>query len=458
MTTTHTTSYSPPYAIPHSQQPAASTPENLIEHYQNVRRTTEQLCQPLATEDYVVQSMPDASPAKWHLAHTSWFFETFILVPYVPGYAVFNPAYDYLLNSYYVTIGVGKPYDRPRRGLLTRPTVAEVYEYRRYVNDRMLAWMDRLDEASWRSMQPLIELGLHHEQQHQELILTDIKHAFSINPLQPVYAPSSAERASSQGLDFRKPAPLQPLSWKRFDGGLYWIGHDGHGFAYDNESPNHRVFVEPFELASRLVTNGEYLQFIEDGGYRQPRFWLSDGWTAVQEHKWQGPLYAFKQGNQWWLHTLTAVRPALMDEPVCHISYYEADAYARWAHARLSTEAEWEIAARTVLTLCHTILGHFVEEKNLHPISANDASQSDELLQLFGDAWEWTQSPYSPYPGFAPATGALGEYNGKFMCNQFVLRGGSCATPASHMRATYRNFFAPAARWQFTGIRLARSL
>ncbi len=415
--------------------------ETLIRRYQHVRKFTERLCQPLLTEDYVIQAMPDVSPPKWHLAHTSWFFETFILAPASPGYRSPHPSYAYLFNSYYVA--AGERHCRPKRGLLSRPPVEEVYRYRDCVDQHMTAFLDSLDGEKLERWSPVVELGLHHEQQHQELLLTDLKYNFGCNPLRPAYVKS----------DMPMPAPaVAPLRWTEFPEAIYWIGHGGHGFAFDNESPRHRCFVEPFELASRLITNGEYLAFISDGGYERPELWLSMGWDTVQREGWQAPLYWERCDGNWWMMTLGGMRPVREAEPVCHVSYYEADAFARWADARLPTEAEWEVAAMNL-----PVSGNFVEQQTFHPvpISRNDTALSVE--QIYGDVWEWTQSHYSPYPGYIAAPGALGEYNGKFMANQFVLRGGSCATSLSHIRPTYRNFFPADARWQFTGIRLART-
>jgi ergothioneine biosynthesis protein EgtB len=404
----------------------------LADRYRVVRQATERLCDPLSPEDCQVQSMDDASPAKWHLAHTSWFFETFVLVPWMQGYQLFHPEFRVLFNSYYQTVGQQHP--RPQRGLLSRPRLDEVLAYRAHVDAQMLALLEThtIDAG-------IVELGLQHEQQHQELILTDIKHLLSCNPLRPAYRdcplPSGVGTA--------------PLRWQAFDEGVRWIGHDGHGFAFDNESPRHRVFVEAFELATRLVTNGEFLAFVDDGGYRRPELWLSDGWNVLQARAWCAPLYWHLHDAMWEVTTLSGTSALNADEPVCHVSFYEADAFARWAGARLPREAEWEIAAAD-----SAVDGNFVENGLLHPAPAR--TDAAGLTQLFGDVWEWTQSSYSPYPGYQPPAGALGEYNGKFMCNQLVLRGGSCATPRDHVRATYRNFFPPDARWQFSGIRLAR--
>ena len=407
-----------------------------IERYNAVRRQTEALCAPLVPEDYVVQSMPDVSPTKWHLAHTNWFFETFVLTPPARGYKAFNPHFAYLFNSYYVT--VGDRHCRQNRGLLSRPTVAEVYEYRRHVDQAMLDFLSQSPESQLIELAPVLEIGLHHEQQHQELMLTDIKHVFWVNPLRPTYRERQIPTATP-------PA----MRWIRFDEGTQWVGHDGIGFAFDNESPRHRVFLESFQLASRLVTNGEYKQFIDDGGYRRPELWLSMGWATARQEQWAAPLYWIQQDGQWLNHALSGLRAVEDGEPVCHVSYFEADAYARWAGARLPSEFEWETASQGV-----PLEGNFVESENHHPVPLTGGA--DGLSQMFGDVWEWTRSAYLPYPGYQPPAGALGEYNGKFMCNQFVLRGGSCATPADHIRRTYRNFFPPDARWQFMGFRLAR--
>jgi len=416
---------------------------SLAARYQEVRCWSEELCEPLVAEDYVIQSMPDVSPTKWHLAHTSWFWETFLLKPSLPGYRELHPQYHFLFNSYYNS--VGQRHCRPKRGLVSRPTVEETYHYRAWVDRHMLELLHGLDADRLRELEPVILLGLHHEQQHQELMLTDIKHVFTENPLRPVYR----ERRSAG----QAPASV-PLQWIDFAEGIHWIGHDGNGFAFDNEGPRHREFVGAFQLASRLVTAGEYLAFIEDGGYTRPEFWLSEGWNTVQAQGWKAPFYWEKHDGDWSMMTLSGMRPVAEDEPICHVSYFEADAYAQWAGAHLPTEAEWEVAATSV-----AIDGNFVENRHFHPVPASPlAGESSALTQMFGDVWEWTRSSYSPYPGYVPAEGALGEYNGKFMCNQYVLRGGSCATSRSHIRRTYRNFFPPDACWQFTGIRLAKDL
>lgn len=428
------------YVQPAAVSTHAATRQTLIEQYKLVRSFTEQLCEPLVTEDYVVQSMPDVSPTKWHLAHVSWFWETFVLSAARTGYTSLHPQYTYLFNSYYDSIG--ERHCRPRRGLISRPTVEETYQYRHYVDQHMLDLLTNMDEAELTALTPIITLGFQHEQQHQELMLTDIKHVLACNPLHPAYL-SERKRSTSS---IRVPS----LKWLSYEEGVFEIGHQGDGFAFDNERPRHRVFLNAFRLASRLVTNGEYLDFIESGGYSIPTLWLSEGWHTIQERQWQAPLYWEKRDGQWHVQTLMGLRKMNWDEPVCHVSYYEADAYARWKHARLATEAEWEIAARDI-----PVEGNFVESGCYHPAPLASAGSDEQPAQMYGDVWEWTQSAYAPYPGYKPAPGAVGEYNGKFMCSQFVLRGGSCVTSQAHVRPTYRNFFPPDARWQFTGIRLA---
>ena len=405
----------------------------LYEAYRQVRRTTESLAAPLSAEDQLVQSMPDASPVKWHLAHTSWFFDTFVLDG-LEGEPPVRAERALLFNSYYEA--VGPRVARSRRGLLSRPSLDEVQAYRREVDARMARWLEggRLPAARAR----LVELGLAHEQQHQELILTDVKHALHANPMAPAYLETARDA----------PAAAHPVGWRRHEERIAWIGQDGAGFSFDNERPRHRVLVAGFELATRLVTAGEYLEFIRDGGYRAPSLWLSDGWAEVQASGWTAPLYWSEENGGFSLFTLGGRRPLDPAEPVCHLSYYEADAYARWAGARLPTEFEWEVAAGEP-----SAEGAFLESGALHPRAAAAGP-----AQMIGDAWEWTASAYAPYPGFRPEEGAAGEYNGKFMSGQMVLRGGSCATPRSHIRTTYRNFFPPAARWQFSGLRLARDL
>jgi ergothioneine biosynthesis protein EgtB len=434
--------------IPVSAEAGGDVRGGLLRRYQEVRAFTHALCEPLVPEDYVIQSMPDVSPAKWHLAHTSWFFETFLLSRAVAGYEPFHPRFGYLFNSYYVQ--AGERHCRPKRGLLSRPTVSEVYDYRRHVDQQMSRFLVEADDAALGESGAVVEIGLHHEQQHQELLLTDIKHVFSVNPLYPVY------RARAGTTDRAVP----PMQWVGFEEGVRWIGHEGDGFAYDNESPRHRRFVDAFKLGSRLVTCGEYLQFIEDGGYRKAELWLSEGWNTVQSQEWEAPLYWVKEDGRWMQFTLSGLREVEDGEPVCHVSLFEADAYARWAGARLATEAEWEVAAQEIPGEAAPVrgleVGNYVEDGTYHPVPVGDPLRGKELVQMFGDVWEWTRSQYEPYPGYRPPPGALGEYNGKFMCNQFVLRGGSCATSRTHIRRTYRNFFPPDARWQFTGIRLAQ--
>jgi ergothioneine biosynthesis protein EgtB len=415
--------------------------DRLRVRFEEVRQFTELLCRPLKTEDFVVQSMPDVSPTKWHLAHTSWFFETFILQPHFPAYKPFNPHFSYLFNSYYVA--VGDRHCRQNRGLLSRPTVEEVFAYRRYVDAHMRDFLSQLREPGLSELRALLELGLHHEQQHQELMLMDIQHVFWVNPLRPAYHPALPPSSH--------PAP--PMRWIAFPGGLREIGYTGESFAFDNESPRHRVYLQPYELGSRLVTNGEWKAFIADGGYRRADLWLSAGWAMAQQEQWAAPLYWLSMDGNWQRHSLGGLNPVDDHEPVCHISFFEADAFARWAGARLPTEAEWETAASDIGSADGKMAGNFAESARFAP---EVAPVSPGLSQMMGDVWEWTGSAYLGYPGYRPATGALGEYNGKFMCNQFVLRGGCCATPRSHIRLTYRNFFPPDARWQFSGLRIAR--
>jgi ergothioneine biosynthesis protein EgtB len=403
--------------------------------YRSVREATTRLGAPLSDADATVQSMPDASPAKWHLAHTTWFFERMILEQNLPGYRAFDPQFNFLFNSYYESVGARQP--RPRRGMLTRPSLETVYAYRDHV-DRAMASLIQDDLRP--AVAELIELGCNHEQQHQELLLTDILHLFAQNPVRPAY---------------KDPGPIavgetdrSPPRYRRFDGGVAEIGHDGVGFAFDCEGPRHRVLVEPFELADRLVTNAEWMEFMADGGYRTPLLWLSAGWATVQSEGWTAPLYWDERADGYWSMTLRGAQPVDPAAPVTHVSYFEADAFATWAHRRLPSEFEWEHAARG-----EPLRGNFVESGRLRPAPAL-AGQTGSR-QIHGDVWEWTRSAFAPYPRFKPAPGAVGEYNGKFMCGQFVLRGGSCATPASHMRTSYRNFFPPDARWQFSGLRLA---
>ena len=409
-----------------------------FERFEAIRRETEALTANLTPEDQSIQSMPDVSPTKWHLGHATWFFETFLLARFDPDYRVFDPAFGYLFNSYYEAVGPRHP--RPQRGLLSRPTVDIVMAYRDHVGSAMARLIERVAEPEWSAIATLLELGIHHEQQHQELILMDIKHVFSLNPLLPAY----------QAPQLQVQATEHPLNWVEFDGGLKEIGHSASGFAFDNESPRHKIWLDPFRLASRPATCGEYLGFIEDAGYRRPEFWLSDGWATVQEQCWEAPLYWLREGGEWSVFTLSGRRRLNPAEPLCHLSFYEADAFARWAGKRLPTEAEWETAAEDV-----PIRGNFADRGHFHPCADASSDATSQLRQMYGDVWEWTASPYIAYPRFRPAGGAVGEYNGKFMCNQVVLRGGSAITPAEHIRATYRNFFPPSARWAFAGLRLA---
>ncbi|MDI1284469.1 MAG: ergothioneine biosynthesis protein EgtB [Reyranella sp.] len=397
-----------------TQAVETGAPESVAEsvaRFQAVRRQTERLAAPLSAEDQTVQSMPDASPTKWHLAHTTWFFETFVLGPHAPGYRAFDPAFEYLFNSYYEAVGPRHP--RPQRGLLSRPGVEEIMAYRRHVTDAMTDLLGR----GAANVADLVKLGLHHEQQHQELILMDAKHMLSLNPLRPAYRAAPPQAVTSE-------AP--PLAWSAFEGGLTEVGHDGQGFAFDNEGPRHRVWLDPFALASRPTSCAEYLAFIEDGGYRRPEFWLSAGWDCVTQRGWEAPLYWEMKDGRWHVFTLSGLRALQPSEPVCHVSAYEAAAFAKWAGKRLPREAEWEKGAAA--------------------------------LQGTSEVWEWTASPYVAYPGYREPPGAIGEYNGKFMANQMVLRGGCSATPVDHIRTTYRNFFPPDARWMFGGIRLAEDL
>jgi ergothioneine biosynthesis protein EgtB len=411
-------------------------PTTLIESFRRTRQASEDLCAPLEIEDYGIQTMPDVSPPKWHLAHTSWFFETFLLKPYLQGYREFHPDYVRLFNSYYEQVGEYHP--RPQRGLLSRPTVKQIYAYRVYVDEAMQQLLAQTAHPEWVNIESRSIIGVNHEQQHQELLLTDIKHIFACNPLRPLYR----DLPQING-------PAIPLQWIELAGGLVEIGATGNTFAYDNERPRHQVFLQPFKLASRLVTNAEYLEFLNDGGYTRPELWLSEGWKAIKEGRFNTPLYWEQRDGEWWHMTLSGMQPLNPNAPVCHVNYFEADAYANWAGKRLPTEAEWESIAAS-----QPIDGNLRDQGYLQP----QPGQTAGLQQLFGDVWEWSQSAYNPYPGFQSPKGALGEYNGKFMCGQYVLRGGSCVTPADHIRASYRNFFYPADQWQFSGIRLAEDL
>jgi ergothioneine biosynthesis protein EgtB len=424
-----------------AQESSSKLKSELGKRYRRVRQFSEKLCETLEPEDYVIQTMPEASPTKWHLAHITWFFETFILKPFLPDYRSQHPQYAFLFNSYYNA--VGPFYSRPHRGLLSRPTVKEVYRYRADVDLLMSELIDAADEQLLQKLKPVLILGLHHEQQHQELMVTDIKHVFWHNPLRPAFRKRKAVKAQK----------VPPIEWLQFQEGIYRVGHEGPEFSFDNEGPRHRVFIPSFSLASRLVTNAEFLAFIEDGGYRRSELWLSLGWNTVNERGWNCPLYWEKRDGKWFNMTLAGMMEVVREEPVCHLSLFEADAYARWSGARLPTEEEWETASAGL-----PLEGNFAESELFHVTPLASLEPAVEPAQMFGDVWEWTRSSYSPYPGYSTAPGALGEYNGKFMCNQYVLRGGSCATSQSHIRRTYRNFFPPDARWQFMGIRLAKDI
>ena len=456
-----------PATAPPRSQETSSPAKELLARFHEVRRFTAKLSENLAPEDCVVQSMPDVSPTKWHLAHTTWFYETFILKKWVPGYRDAVPQYAYLFNSYYNAAGT--MHRRDLRGLISRPTVDETRKYRASVDAAIDALVGDADEKLFREIEPILTLGVHHEQQHQELLITDIKHVLAQNPLYPVFRQQKIENASTK---------VPPLKFVEFGETTIDVGYQGNDFSYDNEGPRHRALVLPFSLGNRLVTNGEYLEFIADHGYSRSEFWLSLGWMTVNEQNWRAPFYWVERDGEWWNFTLSGLRKVDPNEPITHLSYFEADAFANWAGARLPTEFEWERAAANV-----EIAGNFVETERFHPsppsgsapspysspsgrgsnasparTEAAGEGQSEILHQMFGDVWEWTRSSYSPYPGYRAEPGALGEYNGKFMCNQYVLRGGSCATSRTHIRKTYRNFFQPEKRWQFMGIRLARDL
>lgn len=409
----------------------------LGESYQKVRSQTQVLTSDLSDADATVQSMEDASPAKWHLAHTTWFFETFLLEPRLPGYKLFDPSYGYLFNSYYEQVGARHP--RPQRGMLTRPTLDEVRDYRDHVDTAMARL---LDEESEKDILDLVELGLNHEQQHQELLLTDILHLFAQNPLRPAFHAPEPLAVAPEG-----PAPL---TWKSYASAMAGIGHHGTGFAFDCEGPRHEAIIRPFKLASRPVLNADWLDFMADGGYRTATLWLSDGWSVANERGWNTPLYWEQRDGEWLVMTLRGLQPVDPAAPVCHVSYFEADAFARWMDKRLPSEVEWEHAASGL-----DVQGNFADSGRLRPKPPDAKLEDGEIASLFGDVWEWTQSPYTAYPRFKASAGAVGEYNGKFMNGQYVLRGGSCVTPGGHVRATYRNFFQPDKRWQFSGLRLA---
>lgn len=434
------------------QRPLGSS-HALAAQFTAIRKQSEALTAGLSAEDMMVQSLPEASPAKWHLAHTTWFFETFVLREFAAAYRPTQPDFLWLFNSYYN--GISAQPLKKLRACFSRPSLAEILDYRAQIDAAILALLEQDPTEAARAC---IELGLNHEQQHQELLLTDIKHALSSNPLRPAYQPCAEALAAAA---HQAPRPLQ---WFGYQGGLVEMGHTGPSFCFDNERPRHRVYLEPFELASRPVTCGEYLAFIEDRGYQRSELWLSDGWETVQREGWQAPLYWQSEATEpqtanqtqesaWQVFTLSGLIPLsrLLATPVCHISHYEAEAYARWRGLRLPTEAEWELAASQT-----SVAGNLLEDDSLHPLPASDQALETQPQQFFGAVWEWTASAYLGYPGYRPAPGALGEYNGKFMSGQMVLRGGSCLTPASHLRPSYRNFFAPATRWQCSGVRLAK--
>jgi ergothioneine biosynthesis protein EgtB len=432
--------------------------ESLSHHYQRVRQQSLKLCGDLEIEDFELQAEAFVSPTKWHLAHTSWFFETFILKN-TPDYQVFHPQFEYLFNSYYNA--VGKQFPRDKRGLMSRPTVQEVKAYRQYVDQKLMSLL-KVDKDLSAEQMELIILGLNHEQQHQELMLTDLKYNLSFNPLYPIYA--KAKFPKGQAPDSEQNDAIEPLEFIEFGGGIYNFGRKGTGFRFDNETPRHQSLVNDFRLANRLITNTEFCQFIDAGGYQDPQYWLADGWSWVQQNNVTGPLYWQSESEQdsdsssaqRYEFRLTGYGQLHPQQPVTHVSFYEADAYARWAGKRLPSEYEWEVASKK-----REIKGTFVESQSFHPLMIKQSGEDypdDGMKQLFGDCWQWTQSSYAPYPGFKTPAGAVGEYNGKFMCNQMVLRGGSCMTPKDHLRTTYRNFFYPQDRWQFTGIRLAEDV
>lgn len=414
---------------------------DLIDQYKIVRNWTEVIAKPLETEDYVIQSMPDVSPTKWHMAHVSWFFETFILTDNFKNYKPLDENYNYLFNSYYVQ--VGEQFKRQHRGLLSRPSVKEIYEYRKFIDYHMIELLETIEDEILNRIAVTINIGLNHEQQHQELILTDIKNVFSFNPMKTAYN----EKADNDEIE------IPDINWIEFDEGIFEAGYKGNHFFFDNEKPVHKTFINKFKFADRLVTNGEYIEFIESRGYSNIPLWLSQGAARVQSENWKAPLYWEKVDNEWFYFTLNGFKKVNLSEPVCHVSKYEADAYANWKGCRLPTEHEWELAAQS-----QSILGNFAEEENFHPVPLNLENDTNEIKQMFGDVWEWTMSDYAPYPGYKVPEGAIGEYNGKFMSEQIVLRGGSCATAQNHIRKSYRNFFYPKDRWQFMGIRLAKDV
>jgi ergothioneine biosynthesis protein EgtB len=411
--------------------------DTLQQRFLQVRAASERFCEPLELEDYGLQATAFTSPPKWHLAHTSWFFETFILKPYQRNFSAFSADFEVLFNSYYN--GIGAQHPRGERGLLSRPSLQEVLAYRQKINDGVVELLSDQTHPQHAHISSLVELGVNHEQQHQELLFTDIKYSLSRNSIYPAYLP----------VELEKSAAAVALDWRQYDGREFTAGYQGEGFCFDNEQPVHAVLLQPYALANRLVSNGEYLQFIADEGYRRPEFWLSDGWATVTDNQWRAPLYWRLIDGVWQEYTLYGLQPLDVNRPVSHLSAYEADAYARWAGARLPTEFEWEAAAAEL-----SPQGQFVESGELHPQACTSGSDT----QMYGGLWQWTSSSYGPYPGYAPAAGVVGEYNGKFMANQLVLRGGSCVTAESHIRGSYRNFFYPPDRWQFTGVRLAKWL
>jgi ergothioneine biosynthesis protein EgtB len=421
--------------------------KNLLKKFQESRLRTEYMCEPLHTEDYIIQASDFASPVKWMLGHVSWFYDNFILKPNITSYQPTNEKYYYLFNSYYLSSGI--PYARTSRGTLSRPTVKEVFNYRHIIDEQIINFIENIDEQKYLELIPLMNLGINHEQQHQELFYTDLKYNFGVNPLFPEYKPANT---------FLTPNNSMPdLKYVGFSGGLVNIGYNGNGFFFDNEKPVHKTYLQDFKLANRLITNREYLEFIEDDGYSNHKYWLSDGWSHITREKWKYPLYWIDQNGEFYAFKLYGGLQKLnLDEPVTHVSYYEADAFAKWSGKRLPTEFEWEHAARH--SYYPLTYGPFADDETLHPLSIRKEEIDDpkvKLYQLFGNTWEWTSSHYQPYPGYTQIADGVGEYNGKFMNNQYVLRGGSIATPRNHLRIEYRNFFYPHERWQFTGIRLA---
>lgn len=422
--------------------------DETIERYLKIRRQTEMLCRRLETEDYVIQAMDDVSPPKWHLAHTTWFFETFILLAHDHAAKAFDPTFAKLFNSYYQSLG--EPYPRAARGLLSRPTVENIYAYRQAIDAQIQAYLLKISTKKWTKIYPILEIGLQHEQQHQELLLTDIKYNYSLHAFDfPAYLKGKEGYQPTQ-----KSINVPAMHFTVIDEGPVFIGFSGEGFCYDNEQPLHKVWLAPYRIANRLVTNGEYLAFIEDDGYKNSAYWLSDGWECMNTNQWHAPLYWYAIDGEWYQFTLHGLIKLPLHQPVCHISYYEADAYARWQGKRLPTEAEWEYMTHSTGALLKE--GHFLEDQLFYPATATHQPHIPQ--QFLGDVWEWTMSAYSPYPGYKPYVGSLGEYNAKFMCNQMVLRGGSCATPRSHIRVSYRNFFQADKRWQFSGLRLAEDI